>query len=403
MEAYLDNSATTRCSDRACQVMVDLLTKDYGNPSSLHMKGIEAERFVETAKKKIAKTLRVSEKEIIFTSGGTESNNLAIIGAAMANRRAGNHIITTSIEHASVENPMEFLKEQGFEITYLSVDENGIISLEELEEAVTEQTILVSMMQVNNEIGAIEPVAEAAELIKKKNPDTLIHVDAIQSYGKMYIYPKKLGIDMLSVSGHKIHGPKGSGFLWVKEKTKLKPLILGGGQQKGMRSGTENVPAIAGLGEAAEEIYENLDEKRAHLYGLKQRFIDGIEKLEGTHVNGKTGEDSAPHIVSVSFEGIRSEVLLHSLEDREIYVSSGSACSSNNHAGKQKGSKTLRNIHLKENLLDSTLRFSFSVHTTEEEIDYMIQAVEEVVSYLRSISPFWRDLQTGKRPHVFAK
>ena len=383
MEAYLDNSATTRCSDRACQLMVDLLTKDYGNPSSLHMKGIEAERFVETAKKKIAKTLRVSEKEIIFTSGGTESNNLAIIGAAMANRRAGNHIITTSIEHASVENPMEFLKEQGFEITYLSVDENGIISLEELEEAVTEQTILVSMMQVNNEIGAIEPVAEAAELIKKKNPDTLIHVDAIQSYGKMYIYPKKLGIDMLSVSGHKIHGPKGSGFLWVKEKTKLKPLILGGGQQKGMRSGTENVPAIAGLGEAAEEIYENLNEKRAHLYGLKQRFIDGIEKLEGTHVNGKTGEDSAPHIVSVSFEGIRSEVLLHSLEDRGIYVSSGSACSSNNHAGKQKGSKTLRNIHLKENLLDSTLRFSFSVHTTEEEIDYALEVLGELLPVLK--------------------
>lgn len=383
MEAYLDNSATTRCSDRACQLMVDLLTKDYGNPSSLHMKGIEAERFVETAKKKIAKTLRVSEKEIIFTSGGTESNNLAIIGAAMANRRAGNHIITTSIEHASVENPMEFLKEQGFDITYLSVDENGIISLEELEEAVTEQTILVSMMQVNNEIGAIEPVAEAAELIKKKNPATLIHVDAIQSYGKMYIYPKKLGIDMLSVSGHKIHGPKGSGFLWVKEKTKLKPLILGGGQQKGMRSGTENVPAIAGLGEAAEEIYENLDEKRAHLYGLKQRFIDGIEKLEGTHVNGKTGEDSAPHIVSVSFEGIRSEVLLHSLEDRGIYVSSGSACSSNNHAGKQKGSKTLRNIHLKEKLLDSTLRFSFCVHTTEEEIDYALEVLGELLPVLK--------------------
>lgn len=379
----MDNSATTRCSDRACQLMVDLLTKDYGNPSSLHMKGIEAERFVETAKKKIAKTLRVSEKEIIFTSGGTESNNLAIIGAAMANRRAGNHIITTSIEHASVENPMEFLKEQGFEITYLSVDENGIISLEELEEAVMEQTIFVSMMQVNNEIGAIEPVAEAAELIKKKNPATLIHVDAIQSYGKMYIYPKKLGIDMLSVSGHKIHGPKGSGFLWVREKTKLKPLILGGGQQKGMRSGTENVPAIAGLGEAAEEIYENLDEKRAHLYGLKQRFIDGIEKLEGTHVNGKTGEDSAPHIVSVSFEGIRSEVLLHSLEDRGIYVSSGSACSSNNHAGKHKGSKTLRNIHLKENLLDSTLRFSFSVHTTEEEIDYALEVLGELLPVLK--------------------
>ena len=382
MEAYLDNSATTRCSDRACQLMVDLLTKDYGNPSSLHMKGIEAERFVETAKKKIAKTLRVSEKEIIFTSGGTESNNLAIIGAAMANRRAGNHIITTSIEHASVENPMEFLKEQGFEITYLSVDENGIISLEELEEAVTEQTILVSMMQVNNEIGAIEPVAEAAELIKKKNPDTLIHVDAIQSYGKMYIYPKKLGIDMLSVSGHKIHGPKGSGFLWVKEKTKLKPLILGGGQQKGMRSGTENVPAIAGLGEAAEEIYENLDEKRAHLYGLKQRFIDGIEKLEGTHVNGKTGEDSAPHIVSVTIPGVRSEVLLHSLEEKEIYVSAGSAWSSN----KPAPSKTLQGIGLSKDRLESTIRFSFCAETTPEEIDYAIAALKEIVPFRRKFT-----------------
>ena len=382
---YIDNAATAQKPAVVIEAEKRFYEESNANPlRGFYPLSLAATEAYEDARKVVRDFIHAdSEKEIIFTSGGTESNNLAIIGAAMANRRAGNHIITTSIEHASVENPMEFLKEQGFEITYLSVDENGIISLEELEEAVTEQTILVSMMQVNNEIGAIEPVAEAAELIKKKNPDTLIHVDAIQSYGKMYIYPKKLGIDMLSVSGHKIHGPKGSGFLWVKEKTKLKPLILGGGQQKGMRSGTENVPAIAGLGEAAEEIYENLDEKRAHLYGLKQRFIDGIEKLEGTHVNGKTGEDSAPHIVSVSFEGIRSEVLLHSLEDRGIYVSSGSACSSNNHAGKQKGSKTLRNIHLKENLLDSTLRFSFSVHTTEEEIDYALEVLGELLPVLK--------------------
>ena len=379
MEAYLDNSATTRCSDRACQLMVDLLTKDYGNPSSLHMKGIEAERFVETAKKKIAKTLRVSEKEIIFTSGGTESNNLAIIGAAMANRRAGNHIITTSIEHASVENPMEFLKEQGFDITYLSVDENGIISLEELEEAVTEQTILVSMMQVNNEIGAIEPVAEAAELIKKKNPATLIHVDAIQSYGKMYIYPKKLGIDMLSVSGHKIHGPKGSGFLWVKEKTKLKPLILGGGQQKGMRSGTENVPGIAGLSLAAKTIYDNLDEKVEKMRALKQHFIEGVEKIENTTIHGLYDETSAPHIISVGIAGIRSEVLLHALEDKGIYVSSGSACASNH----PQISGVLKGIGAKQEFLDATLRFSMSEFTTLEEIDYTLDALYNIVPMLR--------------------
>ena len=379
MEAYLDNSATTRCSDRACQLMVDLLTKDYGNPSSLHMKGIEAERFVETAKKKIAKTLRVSEKEIIFTSGGTESNNLAIIGAAMANRRAGNHIITTSIEHASVENPMEFLKEQGFDITYLSVDENGIISLEELEEAVTEQTILVSMMQVNNEIGAVEPIAEAGALIKQCNPQTLFHVDAIQSYGKMRIYPAKMHVDLLSVSGHKIHGPKGSGFLYIKDKTKIHPLLNGGGQQRGMRSGTENVPAIAGLGVAAERIYTGFEEKIDRMYTLREHFIEEVTKIPGVHVNGHTDRSNAPHIVSVSTEGVRAEVLLHALEDKEIYVSAGSACSSN----KPSVSHTLKSIGLKPEFLDATIRFSFCVETTEEEIDYAVKEMAALVPMLQ--------------------
>lgn len=378
-EVYLDNSATTRCSERAKDLMVKVLMEDYGNPSSLHMKGVEAENYIKEAKKKIAKTLKVDEKEILFTSGGTESNNTALIGAALANKRAGNHIITTSIEHASVSAVTGYLEELGFRVTYLKVDADGIISLDELREAVCEDTILVSMMMVNNEIGAVEPIEEAIKVIKEKNPNTLVHVDAIQAYGKYRIFPKKLGIDMLSVSGHKIHAPKGTGFLFIKDKTKVKPLIYGGGQQKGMRSGTENVPGVAALGEAAEEIYENFEEKIDHLYQIKQRFVEGVLKIEGVSVNGKTGRDSAPQIVSVSIDGVRSEVMLHTLEDRKIYVSAGSACSSN----KPSVSHTLTNIGLKCSLLDSTIRFSFSVHTTEEEIDYALEVMNEVVPKLR--------------------
>ena len=378
-EVYLDNSATTRCSERAKDLMVKVLMEDYGNPSSLHMKGVEAENYIKEAKKKIAKTLKVDEKEILFTSGGTESNNTALIGAALANKRAGNHIITTSIEHASVSAVAGYLEELGFRVTYLKVDADGIISLDELREAVCEDTILVSMMMVNNEIGAVEPVEEAIKVIKEKNPNTLVHVDAIQAYGKYRIFPKKLGIDMLSVSGHKIHAPKGTGFLFIKDKTKVKPLIYGGGQQKGMRSGTENVPGVAALGEASEEIYENFEEKIDHLYQIKQRFVEGILKIEGVSVNGKTGRDSAPQIVSVSIDGVRSEVMLHTLEDRKIYVSAGSECSSN----KTSVSHTLTSIGLKNNLLDSTIRFSFSVHTTEEEIDYALEVMNEVVPKLR--------------------
>lgn len=378
-EVYLDNSATTRCSERAKDLMVKVLMEDYGNPSSLHMKGVEAENYIKEAKKKIAKTLKVDEKEILFTSGGTESNNTALIGAALANKRAGNHIITTSIEHASVSAVTGYLEELGFRVTYLKVDADGIISLDELREAVCEDTILVSMMMVNNEIGAVEPIEEAIKVIKEKNPNTLVHVDAIQAYGKYRIFPKKLGIDMLSVSGHKIHAPKGTGFLFIKDKTKVKPLIYGGGQQKGMRSGTENVPGVAALGEASEEIYENIEEKIDHLYQIKQRFVEGVLKIEGVSVNGKTGRDSAPQIVSVSIDGVRSEVMLHTLEDRKIYVSAGSACSSN----KPSVSHTLTNIGLKGSLLDSTIRFSFSVHTTEEEIDYALEVMNEVVPKLR--------------------
>ena len=378
-EVYLDNSATTRCSERAKDLMVKVLMEDYGNPSSLHMKGVEAENYIKEAKKKIAKTLKVDEKEILFTSGGTESNNTALIGAALANKRAGNHIITTSIEHASVSAVTGYLEELGFRVTYLKVDADGIISLDELREAVCEDTILVSMMMVNNEIGAVEPIEEAIKVIKEKNPNTLVHVDAIQAYGKYRIFPKKLGIDMLSVSGHKIHAPKGTGFLFIKDKTKVKPLIYGGGQQKGMRSGTENVPGCAGLGLAAKMVYTDHDAKIDKLYAIKDRMVKGLQAMDGVTVHGLTDRDSAPQIVAAGFEGVRAEVLLHALEDKGIYVSSGSACSSN-HPGV---SGTLKGIGVKDSLLDSTLRFSFGAFNTEEEVDYCLEVLNALVPMLR--------------------
>lgn len=379
MEAYFDNSATTRCLDSVVTLMQQVLLEDYGNPSSLHMKGVVAEKYIKTATEQIARTLKVAEKEIVFTSGGTESNNLALIGVALANQRAGKHMITTSIEHASVYNPLIFLEEQGFEVTYLPVDKTGRISLEALKEAVREDTILVSMMHVNNEIGTIEPVEEAVQLIREKNPRTLIHVDAIQSFGKLRIYPKRMGIDLLSVSGHKIHGPKGVGFLYVKDKTKIKPIIHGGGQQKNMRSGTENVAGIAGLGAAVEDLHQNFDEKIDRLYELREYLVTGMKKLEGITVNGAQGRNAAPHIVSVSFSGIRAEVLLHALEERGIYVSTGSACSSNHPAI----SGTLKAIGVKPELLDATVRFSLSVESTKEEADYVLEQLAELLPVLR--------------------
>ena len=379
MEAYLDNSATTRCSAKAADMVMKVMREDFGNPSALHTKGVEAEQYVKNARAFFAKNLKVDEKEIYFTSGGTESNNLAVIGTAMANRRVGNHLITTSIEHASVDNTMKYLEEQGFRVTYLPVDQYGVVSLEALKEALCPETILVSVMYVNNEVGAVQPVDEIAKIIKENNPGTIFHVDAIQAYGKYRIYPKKEGIDLLSVSGHKIHGPKGTGFLYVNGKVKIHPIVFGGGQQKGLRSGTENVPGIAGMAEAAEECYENLEEKIDRLYALKKRFVDEVSALEGTKVNGHTGRDSAPQIVSVSFRDVRSEVLLHALEEKEIYVSAGSACSSN----KPSVSRTLKNMEIDKDLLGSTLRFSFCFATTEEEIDYCVKELGELLPVLR--------------------
>ena len=382
MEAYLDNAATTRVFPEVRDIMLQVMEKDFGNPSSRHTKGIDAEGYVTRAVQQIASTLKCQPKEIVLTSGGTESNNMALIGTALANPRAGKHVITTRIEHASVHEPFGRLEQMEYETQYLPVDQNGHVLPEVLEAAVREDTLLVSVMMVNNEMGALEDIKKLSAIAKKKNPNVIFHVDAIQAYGKYKIVPKRMGIDLMSVSGHKIHGPKGGGFLYVRDGVKISPIILGGGQQRGMRSGTENVPAIAGMGEAIRIIYQDHAQKVEQLYALKKRLIDGLLAMEGVTVNGINEialEETAPHIVSASFAGIKSEVMLHALAQEGVYVSSGSACSSNH----PELSGTLRAIGVDERLLDSTLRFSFSVLSTPEEVDYALTAVDKVLPMLR--------------------
>lgn len=379
MEVYLDNSATTRCFDEAALLMHKIMCEDYGNPSSLHHKGVEAETYLRYAGETFAKLLKVGEKEIFFTSGGTESDNIALIGAAMAGHRSGRHVITTPIEHPAVLQPMAYLEEQGFEVTYLSVDGQGRIFLEELSRAIRPDTILVSIMHTNNEIGTLQPVAEAGALIKSRNPKTLFHVDAVQGFGKARIYPKKMQIDMLSVSGHKVHGPKGVGLLYLREGAKVNPIIYGGGQQRGMRSGTENLPGIAGFARAAELVYENLEADVERMYALRDKLTREVNQIEDVKVNGCPGREGAPHIVSLSVRGVRSEVLLHALEEKGIYVSAGSACA----AHKPQPSATLKAIGAEKELLGSTIRCSLSCFTTEEEIDYTVENLREIVPVLR--------------------
>ncbi len=384
MECYLDNSATTKALPEVVEAVAKCMSETYGNPSSMHLKGVEAERILRTAREEIAATLKVNEKEIFFTSGGTESDNWALLQAARAAKRSGMHVITTSIEHAAIANPAKQLEKEGFEVTYLPTDEIGRVSVEELKNAIRPDTVLVSVMGINNEIGTIEPVAEIGEAIKKTNPNILFHVDAVQMYGKVPVYPKRMKIDMLSVSGHKIHGPKGIGILYISEKVKITPLILGGGQQKGMRSGTDNVPGIAGFAEAAKIITGKMEEDSALMCRLRDTLIEKLTKLEGVSINGPakdetTKEFAAPHIVSASVKGVRAEVLLHALEEKGVYVSSGSACASN----KPAVSATLKAIGLPVELLDSTIRFSFGIYNTEEDVVYAANAVGEVLDTLR--------------------
>lgn len=375
-EIYFDNGATTRVFPEVREIMSEVMEVEYGNPSSMHLKGFHAEQYVNKSKEVIAKSLKVDPKEIIFTSGGTEANNMALIGAALAGRRTRRHIITSRIEHASVYNPLGFLEDEGFEVTYLPVDSKGIVDLDALRAALRPDTLMVSIMCVNNEIGAIEPIEEIGKIVKSYDPGIIFHTDCIQAYGKLKLWPKKWKVDMLSVSGHKIHGPKGIGFLYVKTGVKIKPIIWGGNQQKGMRSGTENVPGIAGLGKAAEIIYKDHKDKMASIMAVKKHFIErALAELE--NVQDNSGE--APHIASISFPGVRSEVLLHSLEEKGIYVSAGSACSSN----KPEVSGTLKGIGLEKDYYESTLRFSFSVYNTIEEADACIEALKELLPVLR--------------------
>ncbi len=390
MEIYLDNSATTRVTEGVRDKVLSVLYEDYGNPSSMHRLGVKAEQHMKDAVSIIAACLKVEPKEIIFTSGGTESNNLALIGTALANRRRGSHIITTAIEHPSVHEPLAYLGDNGFSISRAPVDASGRLDKEKLLELVNEQTLLVSIMYVNNEIGSVQDVADLATALKAKKKDIIFHVDAVQAFGKYKIYPKREGIDLLTFSGHKIHGPKGIGALYVSDKIKINPIVFGGGHQRGLRSGTENVPGIAGLGQAVKELYTDFDEKIDRMYRLKQKFLREVSLLPGATVNGIPLEctkdfemeqlkKSAPHIMSVSFQGVRSEVFLHALEDKGIYVSSGSACSSHH----PQPSVTLISIGIPKDLMDSTLRFSMSEMTTEEEIDITLESIRELLPVLR--------------------
>ncbi len=379
MEIYLDNSATTKCFDEVVEAVSYMMQTEYGNPSSMHKKGSDAEREVMRASETIAATLKVMPKEILYTSGGTESDNLAIIGAAYAYQRQGRHIITTPIEHPAVLQCMKYLQSQGFEITYVPVDATGRVCVDNLISAIRPDTILVSVMAVNNEIGTVQPIDILGERIKKRNPNTLFHVDAVQGYGKVPIYPRRYKIDMLSVSGHKIHGPKGIGFLYVNEKVRLKPLIYGGGQQKGLRSGTENVSGIVGIAKAADLVFHDIDTDISRMHKLRTYFINGLRELDEVYVNGGKEGFCAPHIVSLSVPGVRSEVLLHALEDKGIYISAGSACASH----KPTVSETLKAIGLPKEHLSSTVRFSFSVFTTEEELAFTLQCLKDIISELR--------------------
>ena len=378
-QVYLDNAATTPVRLEVEVAMRPYFCEKYGNPSGVYQMSSENRGMIENVREQIAKTLNASAEEIYFTSGGTESDNMALIGCAMANKRRGSHIITTMIEHPAVLETTVFLEKNGFEVTYLPVDSTGCVKLEALREALRPETILVSIMYANNEVSAVEPIAEAAQLVKAYNPEIIFHTDAVQAFGKYRIIPKKENIDLMSVSSHKLHGPKGVGFLYIKDKTKINPIIFGGGQQKGMRSGTENVPGIAGMALAAKMCYENFDEKIEKLYELKEYFVEKVLEIPGTTFNGKRGHEGTPHVISISFEDVRSEVLLHALEDKGIYVSSGSACSSN----KPALSGTLKAIGVKNNLLDSTIRFSLCTMNTREELDATIDALNELVPMLR--------------------
>lgn len=372
---YLDNSSTTKPCKKAVEYLNNALTENWGNPSSLHILGMNSEDIVNASRKAVAKTVNARENEIIFTSCGSEANNMAFMSALYRKNR-GNRIITTTIEHPSVLEAAKRMEELGFEVIYLKPNQNGVISLEDLENALNDKTLLVSIMMVNNEIGAIQPIEKAAKLTKAIAPFAYFHTDAVQAYGKMPINAQKLGVDMLTASGHKIHAPKGIGFLYKNQKCHIAPFIVGGGQEKGMRSGTECVPLIAALHGAVEE----LPNPQSHLLKMREIYNYAKEKitLEGDVVINSF-DDGLPYILNISIPGYRSETMLHFLESREIYVSSGSACA------KGSTSYVLKEIGANEKLQDSMLRISFNHSTTTDDIDKLCDALTIAKKQIRKV------------------
>lgn len=379
MDVYLDNAATTRVSAGAAQAMMQMLTEDYGNPSSLHNKGFIAEKAVEESRMVIANAMKVQKNDLFFTSGGTESNNMVLHGIIEAYKRSGNHILISDIEHASVKDAAFHYEALGYEVTCVPVDAHGYIDPLVLASMVREDTILVSIMHVNNEIGTIQPMASLVKAVKDKNAATVFHVDAVQSFGKYLLYPSRIGVDLMTVSAHKIHGPKGVGALYVSPKVRLIPLVYGGDQQKGVRSGTENVPGIVGFGIAAKEAYEQMDQRQGHISDLRKYCANALlAKIEDVAMNSDL-EKGAYHILNIRVIGVKSEVLLHTLEEAGIYVSTGSACSSN----KKHHSSTLQALGQKGDATDQAIRLSFSKDTTKEEIDYLVNQLVIAVPMLR--------------------
>ncbi|WML37256.1 cysteine desulfurase family protein [Clostridium sp. OS1-26] len=377
MEVYFDNSATTKPYDEVMEVMIDTMKNYYGNPSSAHTLGLKAEGKMNESRKIVADTLGCSREEIVFTSGGSESNNFLIRGFI----KEGAHVITTKIEHPSIIGTCRQLESEGIRVTYLNVDNNGRIDLDELDKSINKDTQMISIMHVNNEIGTVQDIEKIGKLIKEKSSKIKFHVDAVQSYGKYKINAQKYNIDLLSASGHKIHGPRGIGIAYVRKGLMPKPLIFGGGQERSLRSGTENLAAMVGFAKAAEKIYKNLEENYEKVSEVKNYFIGKLQSISDVKINS-SGEEYSPYVLSVSFRGVRGEVLLHSLEARGIYVSTGSACS----ARGNKESHVLHAIMLKPEEIQGTIRFSFSEYNTKEEVDYAVENLDKSLKFLRRVS-----------------
>ncbi len=377
-EIYFDNSATTRPFEDVIDYISFINGNVYGNPSSLHTKGIEAEKEVRKARKRIALSMDADDKEIYFTSGGTESNNLAILGYLGANPRKGKHIITTGIEHPSVLEVYRHLEGAGYRVDYVGVDKNGIIDIEDLKNKITDDTSLISIILVNNEVGSIQPVDEVVRAKELLNKNAVIHVDAVQAYGKIKIYPKKTGVDMMSLSSHKIHGPKGVGAIYVNKFIRIKPVLYGGGQEALIRSGTENVSGIGGFGLASEIIFNGIEENFSKVSRIKSLFIEKLkEKIEDYKVISP--ENSSPYILNVSFGGVRAEVLLHHLEERSVFVSTGSACSSR----KNLHSHVLKAMGYEPCDIEGAIRFSFSSFNNEEQAVKTVDILKEILLKIR--------------------